>query len=242
MTAMTAIDAPSFPPLLRGRAVPPGADPMIEAARAARDGADPGLVVWSEDTATMRAALVLAPEMPLARAVGVVFAVALGFADSFGALAPPEIAVHFDWPGRIRINGARCGRVRAIAAPGAPSPEPDWLVVGLEVACRPVGSAEPGLDPDTTTLFDEGAGDIGAVALIESWARHSIVWINRFVDDGFAPVHAAWLAKHDRSGQSRRLADQGRVLGIDEAGGLLVATADRRTRLSPLTDILEAAP
>ncbi len=55
----------------------------------------------------------------------------VGFQNALGALAPPEVAVHLEWNGNIRVNGAVAGRLQMAAAPLSPEEIPDWLVVGV---------------------------------------------------------------------------------------------------------------
>ena len=110
---MTLVDI-SFPPLLRGEPVQAGVDPMGHACARATMGCDPGLVVHNEGGDTLRVALVLAPEAPLADAMAMVFAVAVGFSDALGALAPPEVGVHFDWPDGLRLVLASRSPRRAV--------------------------------------------------------------------------------------------------------------------------------
>ncbi len=233
------IDArtPSFPPLLRGEPLPAGLDPFDKAVAAGMLGADPGLLVWSEDMSALRAAVLLAPEMPLSRAAGAAFAATLGFSDALGALAPPEVAVHFDWPFGLRVNGARCGGLRAAASTSDPEVEPDWMVLGLTVPVLPL-AMEPGADPGRTTLHDEGCADLTATQLVESWSRHFLVWIHRFTDEGLAPLHAAWRDRCDRLGEAVETPAPGVFMGLDELGGMLLRTG-AETRLIPLTDMLE---
>lgn len=232
-------DTPQFPPMFRGEALRADLDPFAKAISAAMRGIDPGLIIWSEDRTMARAALVLAPEEALEKAIGAVFAAALGLADSLGALAPPEVAVHFMWPDRIKVNGALCGRLRAAASTTLPGEEPDWLVVAVEMPLLPVGNREPGQSPDETTLLEEGCGDISVPQLIESWSRHTLVWINRYMDDGFAPLHAAWRAKCDTLGEVVQSPRKGVFMGLDELGGMLVKD-ESGTNIMPLTCILEA--
>ncbi len=229
-------DRPSFPPLLRGEAAPPGMAPFAKAVAEAALGTDPGLIVWDPAAEALRAALVLAPEAPLERAVGIAFAVALGLGDAIGALAPPEVAVHYAWPAGIRINGGACGRLRAAASTDDPRAEPDWLVVGIDLRFLPPGPEEPGLRPDETCLVEEGCGDLAPRLLLESWSRHMLVWINRWLDEGFRPVHEAWRARAWKLGEV--LPDGGTFTGLDELGGMLVRTG-RTTELRPLTSMLE---
>ncbi|HSF94074.1 MAG TPA: biotin/lipoate--protein ligase family protein [Thermohalobaculum sp.] len=233
---MSGQENPSFPPLLRGEETLPGMDPFAKAVASAALGADPGLVCWARDAGALRAALVLAPEEPLERAIGAVFAVALGLGDALGALAPPEVAVHYVWPGGIKVNGADCGRLRAAAATSDPRAEPDWLVVGVEIPYLPQSGDDPGRRPDQTCLAEEGCIEVTPLKLLESWARHTLVWIHRFLDDGFAPLHAAWRERAWEMGSE--LPEGGLFVGIDELGGMLVKTA-RTTELRPLTALLE---
>ncbi|MDT8344554.1 MAG: biotin/lipoate--protein ligase family protein, partial [Thermohalobaculum sp.] len=106
---MRDVPAPTFPPLLRGEEAPNGADPLRQAVAVAAGGTAPGLIVWQVAAGRLSAAVVLAPEQPLAQAMGGAFAVALGLGDALGALAPPEVSVHYEWPDGFRVNGARCG-------------------------------------------------------------------------------------------------------------------------------------
>lgn len=233
---MTLDEAPSFPPLLRGEETPPGMDPFAKAVAQAALGADPGLVAWTRDEAAMRAALVLAPEAPLERAVSVTFAVALGLGDALGALAPPEVAVHYVWPATVKVNGGDCGHLRAAASTTDPSAEPDWLVVGVHVDYLMPDMDEPGRSPEQTCLAEEGCIEVTPPLLLESWSRHTLVWINRWLDDGLRPIHDAWRARAWKMGEP--LAGGGLFVGLDETGGMLVRTG-RTTELRPLSSMLE---
>ena len=228
---------PTFPPLMRGEAAPAGADPFDKAVSEAVMGIDPGLVVYQLEPERMRAAIVLTPEAPLSSAMAMVFAASLGFADALGALAPPEVGVHFDWPATLRINGALCGRLRAAASTDDPTLEPDWLVIGLDLPLWAEG--DPGHTPERTVLFNEGCADVSPVQLTESWSRHMLVWINRWMDEGMAPLHADWRARAFAMGETTQVMGRaGTFMGLDEAGGLLLRVGEK-TDLIPLTEMLE---
>ncbi len=243
---MTLTDTPTFPPLLRGEEALPGTDPFAKAVASAALGTEPGLICWTRDETTLRAALVLAPEAPLTQALGIAFAVSLGMGDALGALAPPEIPVHYVWPGGFKINGADCGAMRLAAATNDPQAEPDWLVIGVEIPyLPPAGDTfgntspqnEPGNHPDRTSLVEEGCLEVTPLKLLESWSRHTLTWINRWLDDGFQPLHAAWLER--AWGMGEELPDgSGTFMGLDELGGMLVKTPNA-TELRPLTAMLE---
>ncbi len=233
---MTGEESPSFPPLLKGDETLPGMDPFAKAVASAALGTDPGLICWARDEAALRAALVLAPEAPLERAVGITFAVAVGLGDALGALAPPEVSVHYVWPGAFKVNGADCGTMRAAAATTDPASVPDWLVIGVEMPYLPPPEAEPGNRPGQTCLIDEGCIDVTPLKLLDSWSPHTLVWINRWLDDGFQPLHAAWRERAWEMGEE--LPAGGIFEALDELGGMLVKTA-RTTEIRPLTAMLE---
>ena len=229
---------PSFPPLLRGEAVPGAVDPFAKAVAEGLKGADPGLLVYSQAQTHLRAAVLFQPEMALSRAMGALFAVALGFADALGALAPPELAVHFMWPDRFKVNGALCGRLRAAAATAAPDDTPAWLVVGFDVPMLPLLAQEPGQTPDQTTLHDEGCTEVGATPLLESFGRHMLMWLNRFETAGLGPLHKTWCQRCDTLGEQITTPQTGLFMGLDEDGNMLLRDS-AGTRTLPLTDMLE---
>ncbi len=233
---------PTFPPLLWGERVAPGVDPMAKAVAASAAGVDAGGVFWAPDPTRLRAALVLAPEEPLAEAMAMVLVAQNGFSDALGALAPPEVAVTWDWPDGLRVNGARAGGLFADSDARDPAATPSWLVLGLEVAFVPE-PGDPGDRPDVTALYEEGCVALTPTDLLESWSRHMLVWLNRWRDDGLRPVHDAWIGRAENVGEeiALELADgprRGLFVGLDEAGALLLKTGER-TAAIPLTALLD---
>lgn len=240
-------EKPSFPPLLHGVEVKPGVDPFAKAiADATAERAEVGHLYWSPEQDTLRAAVVFAPEETLAKAVPVLFAVANGLNDSLGALAPPEVGVQHVWPDGIKINGGWCGAYRAEASTRDPEEIPDWLVVGLSVSMQwPDGAPSPGDVPWLTALSEEGCGHLSVIRLLESWARHLLVWINRWEGEGDRPITDAWLARAEGWREAVAVPFGGRVwkgafLGLDEAGGMVLKTEDDETHVLPLAAILDA--
>lgn len=231
----------SLPPLLSGVATAPGGDAVAQAVRAAAS-ADGGTLYWTPDADRVQAALVLVPDRPLADTLPSVLVIACAIHDCLGALAPPETAVSHRWPAEIRVNGARCGQLRAIAPAADLAEVPAWFAVGLELALAPLGD-NPGAAPERTSLAEEGCAGLAARRILESWARHSVNWVHRWMEDGLRPVHDSWLARAD--GREDEIAVdtpegpvRGRVLGLDEQGGLLLR-ANGETRMVPLAVMLE---
>lgn len=231
---------PHFPPLLKGMAVADGADPFGAACALAAEGCDAGTVLYSIQTDRLRAALVFAPEVALADAMAVLVVCGVGFQNALGALSPPEVAVHLDWDGGIRVNGGRCGKLRVAANTGDPDLVPGWMVVGFDLSLIRFADA-PGVTPDVTSLYDEGCADVEPVQLVEAWARHLLVWLNRWLEEGNRPLHGEWsgivwgLNQPASFGTAR-----GTLTGTDERFGMLLRD-DLTTHLVPLTKLLEGA-
>ena len=229
---------PVFPPLFRGLAVAGSLDPVAKAVAEAEFGCDPGLVVHAITADRLAAALVLTPEVPLEAAMAALPICGVGFQNALGALAPPEVAVHLEWTGGIRVNGASCGGLRAVVAGADPEEVPDWLVIGLGIPLLPLGGA-PGGTPDRTTLADEGCGGVSPRRLIEAWSRHTLVWLNRWEDEGVRPVHAEWRGlAHGIGEEITAVGLTGAFVGIDENFGLLLRRGGE-TSLVPISALAE---
>lgn len=230
---------PTFPPLMQGQPVEPGIDPLVRACAQAVLGCDAGLVIYRLDPDRLAAAMVFAPDVPLSQAMVMLPLCGVSFQNALGALGPPEIAIQLEWAGGIRVNGARCGSLRVAASTDCPQVEPDWLVIGLDVLLWPEDE-ETGHDPDKTALYAEGCAEVEAVTLLESWSRHTLVHINRWVSEGVEPLHRDWRALAWAIGETVTVLGQtGTALGIDEAFGLLLRQG-KDTDLIPLTRLLEA--
>lgn len=231
------MNAPTFPPLLHGMEVTGAIEPFEKAQVEAMRGCDAGLVVHNLSANSLKAALVFAPEVPLADAMAMLPLCGVGFQNAMGALAPPEVAVHLDWSGGILVNGARCGHLKVAASDTDRETVPDWLVVGLHVPLWPE-SDDPGETPDQTALYAEGCADVDAITLLESWARHTLAGINRWSDDGSKALHAEWRGLANRMGEDIEINGKtGTFLGVDEQFGMLLRDGTT-THLIPLTTLL----
>ena len=232
------MNTPSFPPLFSGLAVESQVDPFDKACAEATRGCDAGLVVHDLGANTLRAALVFAPDVQLADAMAILPLCGVGFQNALGALGPPEVAVHLEWTGGLRINGATCGTLRVAASSADPTVEPDWMVIGLELPLWPENDA-PGETPDQTALYSEGCADVNAMELLESWVKHTLVGINTWTEDGVKSLHKDWRGLSHGIGEDITINKvAGTFLGVDEQFGMLVR-AGKTTHLVPLTYLLE---
>ena len=229
----------TLPPLMWGEAATDEA--LGHAARRAALGCDAGLIAHILAADRVEAALVFAPEVPLRDAMTMLPLCGVGLQNALGALAPPEVAVHLDWDGGIRVNAAACGRFRVLASTTDPDAVPDWLVVGWTMPLIPEHE-DTGATPDQTALFSEGCADIAPPALIEAWARHTLSWITRWEDEGPRGLAAEWRGLAHGIGEPTTRGDlKGTFLGVDEAFGMLLRD-EQTTHLIPLTDLLEDRP
>jgi BirA family transcriptional regulator, biotin operon repressor / biotin---[acetyl-CoA-carboxylase] ligase len=227
---------PEFPPLFSGQDAK-GQDPFALACDAADKGCDAGLVFYDLGASSLRAAIVFAPDVPLADAAAMLPVCGVGFQNALGALAPPEVGVHLGWDGGIYLNGGRAGQLAMAASGTDPEAEPDWLVVALTLSLWP-DSDDTGLTPDQTALYAEGCADVAPHHLLEAWVRHTLVGINSWADGGMAKLHAEWSGlAHFLEGQITVAGQTGSYVGLDENLGLLLKI-DQETVLIPLTATL----
>ncbi len=212
---------PQFPPLYRPvRCREP--DAHVAAVAAAEAGAEAATLFWADRDDATDCAFVLRPDGSVARPELAAYAGMVAVGDALGSLLPEQAPVAFEWPDRILVNDGCIGGTRLAAAPtGNVGLIPDWLVLSVLLAIEPDPLDEPGRHPEVTTLGDEFAYDelFSPADLIETIARHFLYWINRWQEEGFAPVRRAWLARalghHEQEIGRRRFF---RVEAIDDDG------------------------
>ena len=227
-----------FPPLFTGLKVGANAEPFRHAKALAIKGEDPGTVVYQLTDHLLRASILFAPDVPLQKALAMIPACGLGFQNALGSLAPPEVAVHFEWDGAIRINGARCGSLKTFASSDDPVAEPDWMIIGVELRLQHDGG-NPGDDADITALIEEGCAEVEPGALIESWVRHTLYWINRWQEDGNRPLLGDWRGFLYNVGETTEFCRKsGLFVGIDDDFGAMLRDGDTTETLS-LTHLVE---
>ena len=237
---------PVFPPLLTGHCTADGAEAFATAVTAASNrSAGAGDLFWSREDAFIDIAVVFEPDCAEAQALQMLFTAMVAFGDSFGAIAPPEIGVFYRWPNRFEISGASVGQARICVGPQRDG-VPTWMVVGIIVRKAPYdGVVEPGHDLQRTTLWDEGAGQLVHVQMIESFARHLLTWVHNWMEDGFRPVHDAWMGRATGRDELFEIEWQGtrhkgKFLTLDEEGRMLLK-GNKNTVALPLGPVVERA-
>ena len=127
--------------------------------------------------------------------------------------APPEKPIDFVWPGTIEIDGGVVGGGQ-LGWPDTPENEPPpWLVFGGMIRTVSMAEGDPGLRPLSAALEDEGFDDFGSARLVESFARHLMVQVDGWQDEGFAAVARDYLPRlKPEKGVSRSIDDNGDLL------------------------------
>lgn len=178
-------------------------------AHAAEFGAGTLIYVGRFDLAEF--AVVLEPEEPLASARLAFYGGMVALCNALAALAPPEKPIAIEWPDTVRVDGGLVGGGR-LAWPDRADERtvPDWLVFGAEIRTVSMSSAESGVHPLTTALEDEGFNDSGSDRLLEGFARHLMVVIDRWRERGFAPIAKEYISKLEpESGTSHDIEENG---------------------------------
>jgi biotin-(acetyl-CoA carboxylase) ligase len=174
-------------------------------------------------------AVVLEPDEPLRSARRAIYAGLAALGDALAAYAPPEKPINFDWPGGIRIDGGLVGGARLAWPSGAEEDSPPpWLVFGAMIRTAAMDNEEPGLRPLAAALDAEGF-DLGAGRLLESFARHFMVTLHAWQQDGFSEIGKRYLSRLTPEKHVHR--------AIDSNGDLLVrgfaGAADEHRALVP---------
>ena len=248
---------PKLPPAYRLVALDRIDSTNAEAARRAEAGAEDGTLVWAREQSSGRGrqgrtwdsppgnlylSLVLRPECPPADAAQLGFVAALAVGDTIGTVGPPMLEVTYKWPNDVLLNGRKVSGI-LLESKTTPDGAMTWLVlgVGINVVSFPEGTETPA----TCIRFEGAAPDLNEVAVLEAFTRHMLSCVNRWLEDGFAPVRQSWLNHAHALGEeiSVRLSNQtltGTFRDLDERGALILDLADGRQRTIAAGDVLLA--
>ncbi len=165
-------------------------------------------------------ALVLEPAEPLAKARRVFYAGMAALADALAGAAPPETAIHIEWPDALYVNWGLVGGGRLAWPKGAEGKVPDWLVFGGTIRTAATTGVDPGVTPDITALDEEGFTEIGSIQVIEGFARNFMHAVDAWRDRGFSAVARSYFGRFSRhSSLARDIDDNGDLLVRHTSGG-----------------------
>jgi biotin-(acetyl-CoA carboxylase) ligase len=167
-------------------------------------------------------AVILEPEEPLASARLAFYGGMVALCDALAALAPPEKPITIEWPDAVRVDGGLVGGGR-LAWPDRVEEcdAPDWLVFGATIRTAFVSSAESGMHPLATALEEEGFDDSGSDRLLEAFARHLMVVIDRWQELGFATIAKEYISRLESENGTRREIVENGDLCLCDAGNII---------------------
>jgi len=233
-------DPPLLPPILTPIPVVNGIDVFAKAIAVAGKS-ETGTVLYSENPEYVEVAIILSPEIPKIKCNQMLYIMMVASGDAIGALAPPEVAVTYAFPGFIFLNRGEAGLVKVEVAPSNDDQSiPDWMVVGLKLRLNNnVEINENEINADITSLADEGGGYVSRTRAIESLSRHFLAWISQWEDEGFKPVTEVWNKRREET-KIITLKNDKQVswVGLDENGLAIVKSNAKELFLSPI-DISE---
>ena len=170
---------------------------------AAEQGAGTLVYVGRFDLAEF--AVVLEPEEPLRSARRALYVGMTALVDALLAHAPPEKPIEIGWPDAITVDHGLVGGGRIAWPEGTKEDDvPAWLVFGAAIRTVSMSDAEPGMTPLAAALEEEGFIDFGSDRLVESFARHLMVAIDAWQEQGFAAIAKEYLSRLAPEKASRR--------------------------------------
>ena len=233
-------DPPLLPPILIPIPVVDGIDVFAKAIAVAGKS-ETGTVLYSENPEYVEVAIILSPEIPKIKCNQMLYIMMVASGDAIGALAPPEVAVTYAFPGFIFLNRGEAGLVKVEIAPSNDDQSiPDWMVVGLKLRLNNnIEINENEINADVTSLADEGGGYVSRTRAIESLSRHFLAWVSQWEDEGFKPVTEVWNKRREETKVvTLKSGQEVSWVGLDENGLAIVKSNAQEVFLSPI-DIIE---
>ena len=233
-------DPPLLPPILTPIPVIKDVDVFAKAIAVAGKS-ETGTVLYSENPEYVEVAIILSPEVPKIKCNQMLYIMMVASGDAIGALAPPEVAVTYAFPGFIFLNRGEAGLVKVEIAPSNDDQSiPDWMVVGLKLRLNNnIEINENEINADVTSLADEGGGYVSRTRAIESLSRHFLAWVSQWEDEGFKPVTEVWNKRREETKVvTLKSGQEVSWVGLDENGLAIVKSNAQELFLSPI-DIIE---
>jgi BirA family biotin operon repressor/biotin-[acetyl-CoA-carboxylase] ligase len=222
-----------------------------DAAKAAREGAAEGTLIWARrqtkgrgrrgrpwvsPEGNLHLSIVLRPNVPPARTGEIAFVAALAVAEACSSLAR-GVDVRCKWPNDVLVDGRKCAGllIESSIAGGAL----EWIVagIGVNLATHPEDAEYPATHlaahAGRAIPVEEGLAALGAAfaGRYDEWRRL-----------GFKPIREAWLARAAGIGKPVRVRLEtseftGTFVGVDGEGALIVALPEGGTRRVTAGDV-----
>lgn len=211
---VTTRDSPQLPPLYELVSLGRVDSVLEEGCRRALGGAEEGTLIWAQEQTAARSrlghawespagnlycALVIRPDYPRAAADQLVHVMTIAAGEAMAGLISPMVALRYRWPNHILLDDLRAAQIMVVA-PNSDMDPYEWLVLSL-VANIEHHPENP--EPEHySSIHASGAFDVTVVQMLEAFSRYFLLWINRWADEGFAPVATAWKQRGHGIGDS----------------------------------------
>ena len=220
-----------------------------EAKRLARTAAAEGTLVWAfQQTAgrgrrgrartsppgNLYASLILRPQCPLDQAAQLSFVAALAVGDTLTSTTQKQLdALSYKWPNDVLLRGRKIAGILLDSELGG-GEVPEFVVVGVGINLL---SSPRNTEFPATSIAEEDLGTVSPAAALEGFARHLQAWVERWREEGFAPIRAAWRAHAMALGEPIRVRLEhatlhGRLIDIDQHGALLLESVGELRRIA----------
>jgi len=195
------------------------------AATRGREGlAGPALFTAEHQSAGR--AFMLQPKVEQAHLAPITLVTALAVADAIASAGFPDAAIK--WPNDILLGGRKVAGILTeldTAANGN-----NFVVVGIGVNLNlREEDFPPELRSKAGSLAWHGGHPVDRSAFVEALAQAFLDRVDQFEKLGFAALRPDYEKRHVLQGREVRVdggeGSEGRVLGVDDAGALLLATA-----------------
>ena len=230
-----------------------------EAARRANQGAGEGTVVWAHEQSdaltrrgkswysprgNLHCAIIVEPDYDNATAEQLLYVAAISAGTAIADLLEPMTGLRYRWPNHIYINELKSGMLQ-LRADDQAAERYRWLAIGLNVN---VTEHPPNPEPECfNSMRASGTPDVLTGALLEIYCRHFLSWINRWADEGFAPVSKTWVQRADGIGEPVVLRVngeefEGTLSGPDAQGRGIVKLANGDERVVSIGEYFALEP
>ena len=221
-----------------------------EAKRLARAGAEESILVWSREQTAGRgrrgrvwssppgnlyASLILRPRCPLDRAAQLGFIAALAVGNTLRSICDNGLdGLSYKWPNDVLLRGRKFAGILLESELGSHREIPLFVVVGVGIN---LVSSPRDTEFPATSIAEEELGTVSPSLALEGFARHFEAWAERWREEGFERVRAAWRSQAAALGEPIQVrleaaTLQGRFLDIDQHGALLLECAEQTRRIS----------
>lgn len=198
---------------------------------------------WVMPAGNFAATLVMRPSGQAQDAARLGFVAGLAVHDALAAACGPAARLAIKWPNDVLLNGGKVSGIllEGLGAGGTAGVDLLAVGIGVNLAAAPTASEVEAEALPPVSVASETGHAVSPDDFLDLLAPAFAHWQARLARDGFSPVRAAWMARAAKLGQTITARTghhtrSGRFDGIDEAGALILTTAQGR-EVVPAADI-----